>query len=277
MRVLFFSVLSMFLLSGTAFSQVLTPRPSPMCKVEQMVGLTTVSLEFSRPSVKGRELFVDIEAFGQIWRTGANASSKITFSDDVMVEGNKVPAGTYALYSVPGKEEWTIMLYKDLALGGSVSKYDESQELVRFTVENEMADDEVETFFIMVDNITLNSAEVSLQWGNYRVPFTVETMTDDQVMASIDATMAGPSAGDYYAAASYYYESGKDMNKALEWVRMANSENARYWTLRMEAKILHSLGQTAEAKIVMAKSSEMAKEAGSDGYAKQNDVMMSEW
>lgn len=277
MRVLFFSVLSMFLLSGTAFSQVLTPRPSPMCKVEQMVGLTTVSLEFSRPSVKGRELFVDIEAFGQIWRTGANASSKITFSDDVMVEGNKVPAGTYALYSIPGKEEWTIMLYKDLALGGSVSKYDESQELVRFTVENEMADDEVETFFIMVDNITLNSAEVSLQWGNYRVPFTVETMTDDQVMASIDATMAGPSAGDYYAAASYYYESGKDMNKALEWVRMANSENARYWTLRMEAKILHSLGQTAEAKIVMAKSSEMAKEACSDGYAKQNDVMMSEW
>lgn len=277
MRVFILSALSFFLFTQGAFAQIQTPRPSPMCKMEQMVGLTNVSLEFSRPSVKGRELFVDIEAFGQIWRTGANASSKISFSEDVMVEGNKVPAGTYALYSIPGKEEWTVMLYKDLTLGGYVSNYDESQEQARFTVSSEMAEESVETFFIMIDQITYNSAEISLQWGEYRVPFTVEVMTDDQVMASIDKTMAGPTAGDYYAAASYYFESGKDMGMALDWVRRANADNAKYWTLRMEASILHSLGQDDEARTVMAKSSEMARAAGNEGYAKQNDTMMSEW
>jgi hypothetical protein len=277
MRTLFLTALSLVFAASMAMAQIETPRPSPMCKMEQKVGLTDVTLEFYRPSVKGRELFVDVESFGQIWRTGANASSKISFSGDVMIEGNKVPAGTYAIYSIPGKETWTIMLYKDLTLGGYVGNYDKEQELLRFDVKAQMAANSVETFFIMIDNITYNSAEISLQWGKYRVPFSLEVMTDDQVMKDIEQTLAGPTAGDYYAAASYYYETGKDMSKALEWVQKANAENARYWTLRMEANILHKLGKNTEAKDVLKKSAAMARDAGNEGYAKQNEMMMAEW
>lgn len=277
MKALLLTTLSLFFAANLALAQIETPRPSPMCKMEQKVGLTDVSLEFSRPSVKGRELFVDVESFGNIWRTGANASSKISFSDDVMIEGNKVPAGTYAIYSIPGKDMWTVMLYKDLSLGGYVGNYDKEQELLRFKVKAEMAPTSVETFFIMIDDISYNSAEISLQWGKYRVPFTLEVMTDDMVMKDIDQTLSGPSAGDYYAAAAYYYETGKDMNKALEWVQKANAESARYWTLRMEANIMHKLGKNKEAKEVLKKSAAMAREAGNEGYAKRNEMMMSEW
>lgn len=259
------------------YGQIETPRPSPMCKVEQKVGLTNVTLEFSRPGVKGRELFVDVESFGSIWRTGANASSKISFSDDVKIEGKDVPAGTYALYSIPGKKEWTIMLYKDLALGGNVANYDQSQELIRFTTEAQMMEESMESFFIMIDGITANSAEIALVWGNYYVPFEMEVDTDTKVMAGIEKTMAGPSADDYYAAASYFYEADKDAKQALEWVQKANASEPRYWRLRLEANLMARLGMYEKAIDMAHKSSEMAREAGNARYAEGNDKLIEEW
>ena len=118
-----FMIAAVMMVSNSAMAQINTPAPSPGCKMEQVVGLTTVKLDYSRPNVKGRTLFVDVEAFGSIWRTGANRATKITFTDDVKIEGNAVPAGTYALYSIPDPVDWTIMLYKDLTIGGNVSKY----------------------------------------------------------------------------------------------------------------------------------------------------------
>ena len=118
-----------------AEAQISTPRPSPMTKVEQEFGLGKITLDYSRPSVKGRTIFGELVPYDAIWRTGANLATKITFSDDVKVEGKAVPAGTYALYSIPGKSSWTVMLYKDLRLGGNTAGYDEANELVRFTVE----------------------------------------------------------------------------------------------------------------------------------------------
>jgi tetratricopeptide (TPR) repeat protein len=274
-KVLFLAVA----LFGTllSYAQIETPRPSPMCKVEQKVGLTDVTLEFSRPSVKGRELFVDIEAFGQMWRTGANASSKISFSDDVMIEGKKVPAGTYAIYSIPGKKEWTIMLYKDLTLGGYVANYDESKELIRFTTEAEMLNKSMETFFILIDNIKSNSADIALVWGNYYVPFNMTVDTDTRVMNSIETTMAGPSADDYYAAASYFYETDKDAKQALSWIQKANANAPRYWRVRLEANLLAKLGMYDKAIATAKRSSELAREAGNARYAEGNDKLIEEW
>ncbi|MEM1324228.1 MAG: DUF2911 domain-containing protein [Bacteroidota bacterium] len=258
-------------------AQIQTPAPSPKCKTEQMVGLTTISLDYSRPSVKGRELFVDVESFGNIWRTGANASTKIKFSDDVKIEGKEVPAGEYALYSIPGREEWTIMLYKDLKLGGYVAKYDEANELMRFKVKPTTGADHIESFLINFDHLKSNSAHIVLMWGKYQVPFKVETEVDSRVMKQIDMAMAGPSRGEYYTAASYYYNNDKDMKKALTWVKKANEIDEKFWQLRMQALILAKLGRHSEAIATAEKSTQLAVAAENAGYPKMNAKSIAEW
>lgn len=272
-----FLMTAIVMMTNHAIAQINTPAASPSCKMEQVVGLTTVSLDYSRPSVKGRVLFVDVEAFGSIWRTGANQSTKITFSDDVKIEGNSVPAGTYALYSIPGPVDWTIMLYKDLTLGGNVAKYNEEDELVRFKVKGYKRSNFVESFAIDIADIKDNGATVSLKWGNWYVPFKLEVSYDDQVMKQIEAAMAGTSRGEYYSAAKYYYDNGKDMKQAYEWAKMANQKGERYWQLRLQAQIEANLGMKKEAMATMAKSSAVAKAAGSAGYANANEKIMADF
>ncbi len=267
-----------FIFMSYSNAQIETPRPSPMCKLEQMVGLTEVTLEFSRPGVKGRELFVDVESFGNIWRTGANASTKISFSEDVMIEGNEIPAGKYAIYSIPDPKEWTIMLYKDLTLGGYVDNYDQGKEVIRFKAKAQMLNQPMESFMVLVDKIKSDGAEVALVWGKYYVPFQLEVNTDETVMKSIEKVMNGPSADDYYAAASYYFEEGKDIKKALEWAKKANNvKEPRYWRVRLEARLLAATGEYEEAIAKINKSSELAKSAGNDGYAEANKKYIAEW
>ncbi len=258
-------------------AQINTPAASPFCKMEQKVGLTDVTIEYSRPSMKGRTLFVDVEEFGKIWRTGANASTKITFSDDVKVEGNNVPAGTYALYTIPDPSSWTVMLYKDLTLGGNISKYDEGKEVARFKVTRKRLSEPVETFTINIGNFVENTTEIALQWGEYHVPINVEVSYDDRIVKDIEATMAGPSRGEYYTAARYYYNSGRDMAQAYEWAKKANEMGERYWQLRLQAQIEAKMGKYKEAVATAKKSSSVAKEAGNAGYAKGNDKYIAEW
>lgn len=245
--------------------------------MEQVVGLTTVSLEYSRPSVKGRELFVDVEAWGQIWRTGANQSTKISFSDDVKIEGKDVPAGKYALYSIPGKDMWTVMIYKDLTLGGNVAKYDEANELVRFKVKGMKTQDNVESFHIHVGNIKANSADIALMWGPYYVPFKMEVEVDARVEKNIESVMAGPNRGEYYTAARYYLDNDKDLNKALGWIRKANEIDSKFWQLRVEALILGKMGKYKDAIATAEKSTAMATAAQNTGYPKMNSKSIAEW
>ncbi len=272
-------ILSVSILAITTLqAQIKTPAPSPGAKIEQTVGLTDISIEYSRPGKKGRELFVDVEAWGKPWRTGANASTKITFSDDVKIEGNEVPKGTYALYSIPDKENWTVMLYKDLKLGGNMSKYDTIQELIRFQVKTVIMEGvEMENFAFIIDEIKSNSATIGFAWGKYYVPFKVETEVDAVVMAAIEETMAGPSRNDYYQSARYYYNTDKDINQALTWVKKANEMEKKYWQLRLEAQIHAKLGDKNRALSKIADSSTAAKEAENNDYAAANDKMAEEW
>jgi hypothetical protein len=269
-----FMIAAVMMVTNSAVAQINTPAPSPGCKIEQVVGLTTVSLDYSRPSVKGRVLFVDVEAFGSIWRTGANQATKITFSDDVKIEGKSVPAGTYALYSIPDPVDWTIMLYKDLTLGGNVAKYNKEEEVARFKVKGYKRSNFVESFTIDIADIKDNGATMSLKWGNWYVPFKLEVSFEDKVMEQIESAMAGTTRGEYYSAAKFYYDNGKDMKKAHEWVKMANQKGERYWQLRLQAQIEAKLGMTAEAKATIGKSSAAAKAAGNAGYAKANDKLL---
>ncbi|MEM9920894.1 MAG: DUF2911 domain-containing protein [Bacteroidota bacterium] len=261
----------------TAQAQINTPSSSPFCKLEQMVGLTNITIEFSRPSVKGRELFVEVEKWGKVWRTGANASTKITFSDDVKLHGKDVPKGTYAIYSIPDPNEWTVMLYKDLSLGGQVSKYDEKQELLRFKVKTMKMPMSAESFNFMFDNLQDNSAEIAFMWGNYYVPFNVEVEVDSRVSKQIEQVMGGPSRGEYYTAARYYYVNDKGMGQALDWIQKANAIDSKFWQLRLEAQILAKMGRYKDAIATAEKSTAIAKEAGNLDYPDMNARSIAEW
>ena len=192
-------LISFFSLSLSA--QIRTPQPSPTTSFEQAIGLSSISMEYSRPGVKGRTVFGDLVPYGKIWRTGANASTKITFSDSVMLAGNKVEAGTYALYTIPGEKEWTVMLYNDLGLGGNVAGYDEENEYLRFTVKPQGFPMKVESMTFMVQNLTTNSGVLVLVWEETMVPMSIEVEVDAPVMKQISQVMAGPSANDYFRAA----------------------------------------------------------------------------
>ena len=158
------------LLLNTGMAQEL-PQPSPFCKVEQRVGLTDITIEYCRPSARGRVVFGDLVPYGEIWRTGANASTKIEFSTDVVFGGRKVPAGRYALYTIPGKTEWTIILHRNLSHWG-VGAYDESEDLLRLEVKRKTVP-MTETFSMNFGNFRDEMADLTLQWEKAAVTVTI--------------------------------------------------------------------------------------------------------
>jgi hypothetical protein len=271
-----------FLLVGAfaANAQLKTPSPSPVAKVSQEIGLTKVDIEYSRPSAKGRKVFGDLVPFGEMWRTGANASTKVTVSDDAKVAGMPLPKGTYALYTIPGEKEWTIIFYKNTTFWGVPEPKDfkEDEVQARFTVPSVPTRDLVETFSININNLRNNGADLEIAWEYTKVIVPIMVDTDSKVMKAIQSTMAGPSANDYYGAARYYYEEKKDMNQALTWVdKSLEIGGEKFWILRLKANILGELGRYKDAIMVAQKSTELAKKEGNEDYPRMNEKSIAEW
>ncbi|MCB9353718.1 MAG: DUF2911 domain-containing protein [Saprospiraceae bacterium] len=276
----FFTALLMLAASVPAFSQIKTPAPSPGSKVSQDVGLIQVEVEYSRPGAKGRKIFGDLVPFGALWRTGANASTKVNFSDDATVGGVKLPKGKYALYTVPGEKEWSIVFYKNTSYWGAPEPKDFKEEEVaaRFNAPVVMLKDRVETFTIGFNNLKNDGADMEISWENTKVVVPIGVDTDAKVTAAIKSTMEGPSAGDYWAAGRYYYEEKKDMKQALEWVNKAMEKGGeKFWMLRMKSLIQAEMGQHKEAIATAEKSMEMAKTEGNNDYVRMNEKSIAEW
>lgn len=273
-------LLGFFLLAAIgAEAQIKTPAPSPVGKITQDVGLSNVAIEYSRPASKGRKIFGDLVPFNEIWRTGANASSKITFGEDAMVGSNKVPKGQYAIYTIPGEKSWTVILHKNLTYWGTGGKdYKVEEDACRIDVPVGAINPGVENFTIDITNIKNNGADIVFSWENTRVavPFTFDTET--KVMADIKAQMAGPSASTYYQAARYYYDEKKDMAQALVWISTAMEKGGeKFWMMRYKALILAELGRYKDAIEAANKSSEMAKADDNQDYPRMNEKSVSEW
>ncbi len=276
MRTLF--TLTLALCIGVVYGQINTPQPSPLAKVEQKVGLTDCSIEYSRPSMKGRTIFGDLVPFDEMWRTGANASTKLTFSDDVKIAGKDVPAGTYALYTIPSQTEWTIILHKNLSYWGTGgTSYKAEEDLIRFKVKaNNSYGVKIESLTFNFANISSEGCDIELLWENTQVKFNVKVSYDEAVMKQIEEAMT-VSSSTYFAAARYYLENDKDINQALEWIDKALVDNEKFWILRQKSLILAKMGNYSEAIVVAKRSKELALEAKNDNYVKMNDASIEEW
>ena len=269
-------------LSGTlnpAAAQIRTPQPSPLAKVTQDVGLTKVDLEYSRPSARGRKIFGDLVPFGEMWRTGANASTKITVGDDMMVGTSKLPKGTYALYTTPGQNEWQVIFYKNTTFGGTPGKdFNESDVVARYTAKTTVLKDPVETFTINFNNLRNNGADLDIMWETTKVSIPLTMDTDSKVMADIKAQMAGPSANTYYSAARYYYDEKKDMAQALTWLNKSMELGGeKFWMLRLKAQILAEQGNYKAAIEAANRSTELAKADANADYPRMNEKSIAEW
>ncbi len=263
-----------------AEAQVQTPQASTASTVTNVVGLTDVKVEYARPKTKGRKIFGEgaeyLVPFGKMWRTAANQGSRVTFSDDVKVAGTNVPKGTYQLVTTPGAASWTVILSKDMTLGGSTEGYNKANDVVLTTVKPEKLTEKVEVFTIEVADISADSKTANLQimWENtsVKLPFTVDF--DAKVMKSIEASTK-VSPGAQYQAALYYLENGKDLKVANEWITAAAAASPdAYWIWHTKAKIQKALGDKKGAIESATASRAAAEKEKNADYVKMNDELI---
>ena len=248
-----------------------TPQPSPTQNVKQNFGLSSIELSYSRPGIKGRTVFGDLVPYGKVWRTGANNATTLTFGDDVMIGGVKIPAGKYGLLTIPEASEWTVIISKQTDVT-SPNDYKADQDMVRVKVTPSELPFSVETFTIMFNDMKSNSCELALVWDKAYVALPISTDVDSKVMKSIDNIM-NKDTKPYYGAASYYYDNDKDMNQALEWVNKATaaSPNAQPWVHTLKTRILVKLGKKKEAIDAANNAIRIANETKYPEFAKQNE------
>lgn len=261
-------------------AQIETPQPSPFTKIEQKVGLTDVTLEYSRPSMKGRKIFGDLVPYGKMWRAGANKNTMVTFSDDVMIGDNKLKAGSYSIFIVPNDASWVVYFYTDTENWGTPAEWDDNKVAAKVIAETYKMPMNVETWTIGIDDLTNSSASIGFIWENTYAAVTFEVPTDTKVTASIDQVMSGPSANDYYAAAVYKLSEGKDLKMAMEWIDKAvdmTSDQPRFWYLRQQSLIHAANGDKKGAIAAAKKSLEGAKAAKNEDYVKMNTDSLKEW
>ena len=267
------------LFSVAMTGQIQVPQPSPSSKVEQQVGLTNVKLEYSRPGKHGREIFGNLVPYNETWRTGANSNTTMTFDTKVTIDGKELPAGTYAVYTVPGEKQWDVMFYKDFNNWGLPAKWDDSKVALKTTAAVQELPFEMETFTIMIDDLQNDSAQLNLIWDNKVASMRFNVPTDEMAMGSIERAMNGPSAADYFSAATYYHDQKKDLKKAYEWITKAveMGGDEAYWVLRRKSLIEADMGKKQEAIATAKRSLAAAQKAGNKDYVKLNEDSLKEW
>ncbi|WP_203258145.1 DUF2911 domain-containing protein [Hyunsoonleella ulvae] len=261
-------------------AQIETPQPSPTAKLEQKVGLTDVTIAYSRPGVKGRKIFGGLVPYGELWRTGANKNTTITFSTAATIDGQTLQAGTYAIFTKPGKEMWEVYFYTDTENWGTPRDWDDSKVAAKTTVKSYPVPFNVETYAMDINNITNSGGTLEFIWEKtyVAVPFTLPT--DNAVLKSINSVMGGPSVNDYFSAAVYYLQENKDIKKAKMWIDKAvemTKDKPRFWVLRQQSLIHAKAGAKDTAIAAAKKSLELAEKAGNKGYVKMNTDSLKEW
>lgn len=248
------------------------PAPSPACTLKQRVGLTDIEVTYSRPSAKNRIVFGNVVPLGELWRTGANQATKITFSTPVKFNGADVPAGTYSLYTIPGANEWTVILNKNTG-NWTPGGFDKNDDVARVTAKPKSLGERVETFTIDINEIRDESASLYLIWENVCVPVRMEVQLTSA--RQVEEAMAAPNGPKpYFQAAMFYYDHGLDLQKAKRWAEAAVAEREAYYTVHLKAKILAKLGEKEAAIAAAQRSTELAKAANDGAYVRSNEELL---
>lgn len=270
-----FTLLSAALISVAIYAQDL-PQPSPKAMVMQRVGLTDVTIEYSRPGVKGREIFGELLAYGQLWRTGANAATKFTISTDVMIEGNELKAGSYSIFTIPGKDEWKVMFNKNATASSSQYKAEENALVISVKPMNSEA---TERMMFSFRDVTDKEAAVQLNWATTAIRFNVSAdpskMAEENIKAEI-AKVEG-AYGLYNSSARYYYDNNKDLTQALAWSKKSVGINAQFWNVYTMSLIQHKMGDLKGALATAERSKKLAEEAEYGVYIKLNEKNIADW
>lgn len=250
------------------------PAASPASTLKQRIGITDVEIEYSRPSIKGRTVFGGLVPYDKVWRAGANSATKIIFSTPVKLNGADVAAGTYGLFAIPGKDEWTIIINKVSDQWGAY-KYSEKDDVVRFKTKPVALNHSVETFTISVDDLKDTSADLDLLWDKVKVPVKIEVSFGDKLRSQIDAVMESDNAKKpYYQAALFYYNNGLDLAKAKKWVDAAIAERDAHYFNFLKAEILKKMGDKEGAIAAAKHAMELAEKANEPESVKLNQALI---
>jgi hypothetical protein len=261
--------------SSFSYAQLKTPSPSPTQIIKQDFALSNIELSYSRPGKKGRNIFGDLVPFGKVWRTGANQATTITFGDEVTIGGVKVPAGKYGLLAIPEKDKWTLIITKQLDVTNPAA-YKKESDVARVEARTTSTNMVTETFTMQFANIRPSGVDLQIMWDNVSVSLPITADVDTKVMTQIEGAMNGEKP-PYFAAASYYFESGKDLKKAAEWAQKAVDENPKaFYMVHLLARIQAKSGNKAAAIATAKKSIELSKEAKNDDYVKLNEKLLAD-
>ena len=271
-KILSTALICMIAVAGSA--QLRTPAPSPTQTIKQDFGLSSVELIYSRPGMKGRKIFGDLVPWNKVWRTGANNATRIKFNDDVTFGGQTLKAGEYALYTVPGENEWEIIINKGSANWGT--EYKQEDDIFRVKAKPMKLDQPVESFTMQFANVKPTSTDLRIMWDRTAVAVPITTDIDKKVMAQIDNLIKKDNR-PYFQAAMYYMDNGKDLNQSLQWFDKAIEQNPNgYWIYHQKANALAKLGKKDEAKSTAQRSMQLARDQKNDDYVKLNEKLLAD-
>ena len=275
MRKIYLGII-VFAITFSASSQsIKTPPPSPPQTIKQDFGISSIELSYSRPGVKGRKVFGDLVPYGKVWRTGANSATTIEFANDVTIGSTKVPAGKYGLLTIPDKDDWTIIITKDVTVTNPAD-YKQESDVVRINAKPTTLKDKMETFTMQFSNVKPSTCDLQIMWENTAVVLPISSDVESVVMKEIDDVMNKDNR-PYFQAALYYLNNGKDLNQAVAWFDKAIAQQPDgYWIYHQKANALAKLGKKEEAKASAEKSIELAKEAKNDDYVQLNEKLLAQ-
>ncbi len=271
-KIIFFLVIIVGI-TVSAIAQIKMPAPSSTQTIKQDFGIGNIELTYSRPVAKGRKIFGDLVPYNKLWRTGANAATKIYFSDAVELNGKKLDSGTYVLYTIPNVDIWEVIINKGLANWGTEG-YKESEDVIRFKLEPVKLKTKLEVFTMQFENIQPESCELHIMWAKTAIAIPITTNIKDKIKAQIDAAMLTDKK-PYWQAAQFYKEYDDNLAKALENCTKAIEGNEKaFWMWLYKAKIQKEMGDKSGAKISAIKSLELSSEAKNDDYVKMNEELL---
>ncbi len=254
------------------------PTTNPNAVVRQQVAATIIEVTYNRPMVRGRTIFGALVPYGEVWRTGSDASTKISFSTPVTVGGKQIEAGSYELFSIPGEGEWTVIFHQSQSQWGSYS-YDSANDVARVTAQPARLKDQVESFTISFDDVTRNAATLNLSWDEVRVPVRIEIDVRATVVPQLEEALKAEGRRPYFLAAMFYLENDLDIDRAAELMALALEDHPGHiGMLHRQAWILERKGDLegaiAAAEKSLAGAAEVPSQELRDEYTRLNTALL---